>query len=86
MGDEDKEPSMSDIAKMIAAIDKKLDTKVEAVKTTLTKAIDDQAAHYQKTLKNTINEVVEPLDKKHQEFEKRCANLKATVANLTDLV
>ena len=103
MCDEEKEPepSMSDIAKMIAAIDKKLDTKVEGVKNDLTKAISDQAVHFHKTLRNTIDESIEPISKKQEEMkeksderfanleaksDERFANLEATVANLTDLV
>ena len=90
MSDKSKEPSMSDLARMIEALDDKLDNKVESVKSDLTKSINDQADHFKKTLKNTIDEVVEPIGKRQDEYEdksdQRFARLEASVANLTDLI
>ena len=81
---------MSDLARMIEALDDKLDNKVESVKSDLTKSINDQADHFKKTLKDTIDEVVEPIGKRQDEYEEksdqRFARLEASVANLTDLI
>ena len=81
---------MSDLARMIEALDDKLDNKVESVKSDLTKSINDQADHFKKTLKDTIDEVVEPIGKRQDEYEEksdqRFARLEASVSNLTDLI
>ena len=101
MDDKSKEPSMTDLARLIRDLDDKLDNKVESVKSDLTKSINDQAAYFKKTIKDTIDEVVEPISKRQDVYEEksderfkkleeksdeRYKNLEATVAGLTDLV
>ena len=86
MSDMNKEPSMSDLARMITS-----------VKNDLTKSISDQAD----ALKHTVDKVVAPIVKRQDEFEeqsekrfasleeqseKRYASLEAKVASLSDLI
>ena len=97
MDGDQKEPSLTDIVKMLSAMDKNMDKKVESVKADLSKSICDQAANLEISLKRTIDDVVAPIVKRQDDYEVKSDErmkhlegtvglLENTVANLSQLV
>ena len=93
--------SLTDIAKMLSDMNKKLDSDIEGVKTELGKSISDQANNIELSMKRTMDEAMIPITKRQDEYEaksderfkhleaksdERIKNLEETVANLSELV
>ena len=90
MDGDQKEPSLTDIVKMLSAMDKNTDKKVESVKADLSKSICDQAANLEISLKRTIDNVVAPIVKRQDDYEvksdERMKHLEGTVGLLENTV
>ena len=89
MGEKD-DPSLSDIAKMLDKMDRKLYDKVESVKSELNKTILDQAITIDASIKRSIDKAVGPITKRVDEYETksddRFSKLESTVASLSEFV
>ena len=82
--------TLSDIAKMLEKMDKKLDDKVDSVKSELHKTILDQGTTIDASIKRSIDQAVGPLTKRMDEYEiksdDRVSKLESTVASLSEIV